>query len=457
MNLVLFLIGLNLAKLFLVPYFPLIGDEGYYWLWGQHPAWGYLDHPPLIAYVNYLLTAVFGPSELAVRCCALGLVLLTSVIIYLTGKELYGEKAGAAAAVLFNLLPTVFGGGLFLVPQLLLLFFFALSFYLFARIIRRRSSGPWYWLGVTAGLGLLSDFGMALFALGVLVYLLIEPEQRFWLARKEPYLAALISLALLVPLIGWEASRHWPSFSYHGSRASGPWLYNFAYSALLQLALYTPPLFFAACRNAVRLLTGRDRSLPAVMSSAVFLPFTLLSFPVILGGHWTATAYLPVLLQTAEWKRRWRWAAVCFALAVALPALAYFLRYPVPAELAGREYRLNRQLPAYLSGAAPRAGRTYIISNNLGVAGLVAFHGRVRTYLPPGRHPQYDLWGKPELKRGDNVIYFALGEPELAAKLKPLFARLTADEQPRLFAKDSDIPTRTVVYAGAGFRGGTLP
>ena len=30
---------------------PLIDDEAYYWLWAQRLDWGYLDHPPLIAWL----------------------------------------------------------------------------------------------------------------------------------------------------------------------------------------------------------------------------------------------------------------------------------------------------------------------------------------------------------------------------------------------------------------------
>ena len=30
---------------------PLTADEAYYWLWSQHLAWGYFDHPPMIAWL----------------------------------------------------------------------------------------------------------------------------------------------------------------------------------------------------------------------------------------------------------------------------------------------------------------------------------------------------------------------------------------------------------------------
>ena len=35
-------------------------DEAYYWMWGQHPALSYYDHPPLNSWLLSLSSAVFG-------------------------------------------------------------------------------------------------------------------------------------------------------------------------------------------------------------------------------------------------------------------------------------------------------------------------------------------------------------------------------------------------------------
>ena len=42
-------------------------DEAYYWLWGQHPALSYYDHPPLNAWLLGLSSTVFGWTKLALR------------------------------------------------------------------------------------------------------------------------------------------------------------------------------------------------------------------------------------------------------------------------------------------------------------------------------------------------------------------------------------------------------
>src|SRR5690606_10570066 len=42
-------------------------DEAYYWLWGQHPALSYFDHPPLQAWMQAASNAIFGDSLFALR------------------------------------------------------------------------------------------------------------------------------------------------------------------------------------------------------------------------------------------------------------------------------------------------------------------------------------------------------------------------------------------------------
>ena len=44
-----------------------IGDEAYYWMWGQKLAWSYFDHPPLHAWLLRLMDLVFGWNLFALR------------------------------------------------------------------------------------------------------------------------------------------------------------------------------------------------------------------------------------------------------------------------------------------------------------------------------------------------------------------------------------------------------
>ncbi|MEC7264976.1 MAG: 4-amino-4-deoxy-L-arabinose transferase, partial [Bacteroidota bacterium] len=44
----------------------LIYDEAYYWYYAQNMAWGYFDHPPMVAFL-IKLSSLFFKGELGVR------------------------------------------------------------------------------------------------------------------------------------------------------------------------------------------------------------------------------------------------------------------------------------------------------------------------------------------------------------------------------------------------------
>ena len=63
-----------LLRLFYIGQVELLPEDSYYWNYSQHLDLGYLDHPPMVAWLIWLGTHVFGGSEFGVRigalCCA---------------------------------------------------------------------------------------------------------------------------------------------------------------------------------------------------------------------------------------------------------------------------------------------------------------------------------------------------------------------------------------------------
>ena len=57
----------------------LLDDEAYYWVYSRFPAWGYFDHPPMIAVLIRAGYALFQ-NELGLR---LFVVVLNTATIYL--------------------------------------------------------------------------------------------------------------------------------------------------------------------------------------------------------------------------------------------------------------------------------------------------------------------------------------------------------------------------------------
>ena len=62
-----FLLILYVVRLFYMSYLQLAPDEAYYWYWSKHLDWSYFDHPPMIAYIMAIFTAVGTDSAFFVR------------------------------------------------------------------------------------------------------------------------------------------------------------------------------------------------------------------------------------------------------------------------------------------------------------------------------------------------------------------------------------------------------
>jgi 4-amino-4-deoxy-L-arabinose transferase-like glycosyltransferase len=63
----LFVLGFLASRLVFDVMVNPMGDESYYWMWGQHLDWSYFDHPPLHAWLQGAIAAIFGWSNLSLR------------------------------------------------------------------------------------------------------------------------------------------------------------------------------------------------------------------------------------------------------------------------------------------------------------------------------------------------------------------------------------------------------
>src|SRR5688500_7936089 len=81
----------------------LLPDEGYYTLWSFYPAAGYLDHPPLIAWLIALGRLVVGENSLGVRLLAVISPVIISLALYRTGTLLTDRASALLAVLWYNL------------------------------------------------------------------------------------------------------------------------------------------------------------------------------------------------------------------------------------------------------------------------------------------------------------------------------------------------------------------
>src|SRR5229473_3650169 len=103
LNTVLTILALVVLRLVAAAYTPITFDEAYYWLWSKNLAFGYYDHPPMVALVIRAGTLIAGDTELGVRLVSILLALPMSFAVYRTAAILFGGvQMAATATVLLN-------------------------------------------------------------------------------------------------------------------------------------------------------------------------------------------------------------------------------------------------------------------------------------------------------------------------------------------------------------------
>jgi hypothetical protein len=208
------LLALALGKLLLqfagITHYGFFRDEFYYMACGEHLAWGYVDQPPLIAFVAWLARHALGTSLFATRLFP---VLAGAGVVYLTGRVARDLGGGlfaqflAAAAILFA--PAYLAMDGFLSMNAFEPLFWVLCAWIAVLIVKGASPQLWLAFGAVAGLGLENKHSMLVFGFALVVGLLVSGQAKLF-RSKWIWIGGAIAFAIFLPNLLWEASHGWP-------------------------------------------------------------------------------------------------------------------------------------------------------------------------------------------------------------------------------------------------------
>ena len=207
-----------LLRLVYITQVELLPEDSYYWNYAQHLDLGYLDHPPMVAWLIWLGTAVCGDSEFGVRIGALCCAAVASFFAYRLTRNLFGEASAVVALVLMQVLPFFFLAGMLMTPDAPLTAAWAGALYFLERALIAGRPRAWLLAGVSIGIGLISKYTIAMLVPAVVLFVILDPQSRRWLLRWEPYAALIIALVIFSPVILWNAQHEWASFAFQTSR-----------------------------------------------------------------------------------------------------------------------------------------------------------------------------------------------------------------------------------------------
>jgi 4-amino-4-deoxy-L-arabinose transferase-like glycosyltransferase len=459
MNIYLFLAIATLVRFGLALLFPITADESYYWLWSKHLSLSYVDHPPMIAFVNYLTT--LGTANLfTLRLGVVLITLLVSLFLYQIARELFNEQVAFWSVVLFQIIPHFVVVWLTQFVELPLALFWIVSLWLMVKIVKTKQAHWWYLLAASVGLGCLSKYTMFLFWPCLAVFFLLSPDDRFWLKRKEPYLCLLFSIFFFLPVLIWNSQHAWASFAFHGTKAaSEPWAKNLLPFIADQLVHFTPFLVFSMF-NISRFARKKstETKLLYAFSGPILLLFFLLPLKIKVWAHWPSIGYLAAcplavyyLLENGKSLTKFlTWIGLFTGLVM---AILFFVSPGVLLHQA--DYAKNRQLVKLIPTEYKLFAKTNV------AASLLEFYTGRPTYLATGAlkigqpwgEKQYEIWGIPEVKPGETVLYFGDDNQQFEEKAAANFTMIRALPSVKLFLVEDYITNNYNLYLLEGYKG----
>ncbi len=272
---------------------PVGKDEAYYYMYAKNPAWGYFDHPPMIA---WMIGAgdFFFDGILAVRLLS---VLSSVILIFLMWKLLPGR--GRMSFLPFVLLiwsiPVFHIYGFISTPDVPLLFFGAV-FLLCLRFFYKKNS---------LSSALLSGVGMALLmyskyhgALLILFAVLLLPK---WWKRSYLLMSVLVGFVLYIPHLYWQWQHDFISLRFHLSERDIPLSLSekLKMSFPGMLLIINPLLLYFFVKSFVTDIKP-DRQEAVKYYGKLFLAitgfFVIYAFISWVQAHWIAVAAIPFAL-----------------------------------------------------------------------------------------------------------------------------------------------------------------
>lgn len=254
-------------------------DELYYVACARHLDLGYVDHPPLVAFLARLVLALAGPSLAALRLTS---VLAGALVVLLAGwiaRELGGGRLAQTVAALCALVAPVylFAFHIFSMNSFDILWW-TLAALVVARIARTGNGRLWPLFGLICGIGLETKLSMLFFGFGVTVGLVLTSAGRRHLREPWLWLGGVIAGTLALPHLVWQFTHGWPTV-------------EFIHNATLYKNVPLSPLAFLR----EQMLQMNPLALPVWLAGLVWLLLSRRGRPFRLFG-WAYLAILGVML-----------------------------------------------------------------------------------------------------------------------------------------------------------------
>lgn len=449
-----------------------MGDEAYYWVWGQRLGLSYYDHPPLQAWLQAAASALLGPGTLALRLPGWLTLAGSLYVLYLFIRRAWGEDWQRPFFVSMILLlgsPLFFIYTTIVTPDHLLVTLGLATLYLLARFLEGVDAGVprWRYLfgaAVFIGLACLTKYIGVVLVLGMAIAILTSPVRRRMLLDWRLYAAGLVVAAIQLPVLLWNIETDFSSIKLHlvdRQRFDSGITWGHLVSFLVQLLIFVGPFLvwptIKVFLNRERDFAGVTQSVARVTYAGSTLGFMAISLRTFVSGHWNIlgqAALIPALVRQigSRWQLALHW---LYGTAMGALLLVNYTIYPVLGVDTLETYRAYgwEEIAAAYAEEAEKAQPDFLAASHYMLASqLNLMRKSTEVTALSQRLDQYDYWFDDAAHIGQAALIL----DDLHSPLEPIIAQSfeAVTELKRLQIFQRGVLTGTFrIYLASGYRG----
>ena len=398
-----FLILFFVINLLQSKYTALFEDEAYYWVWSKNLAFGYFDHPPLVA-LWVKISSLFFDAELGVRffstiSFSIMLVVIWLIIDY---KEKWKYVWLYFLLVISVALLNVFG--FITTPDTPLFLFTSLFLYSYKQFINKDNWKNILLLGFSMAGMLYSKYH------GILVLFFVVMSNISLLKNKKFWMASFFGFLLFLPHLNWQYQNDFPSFVYHlKERGKKPYSINntvmYFVNIIAVVGITFPIVYNAFFKQKVYSKFNKSLNF-IVYGFIIFFFFT--TFTSRPQAQWVGIILIPLIILTFPYfiqnQKARKWLIILGSIQFGLLLIVrIFLANENISPIKLEPHIGQTWIPALKEKTK---SKPIVFVNSYRNASLYAFYTGIKTHsysVLKGRKSQYDLLNFEEKMQYENV------------------------------------------------------
>ena len=272
--------------------------------WGSNLDWGFNKHPPFSAFAVEIFYQIFGSNDWAYYLLSQLFVIVGFIAVYKFSNEIFNNQKLALLSVLllegiyfYNFTTPEFNVNVAQLP------FWALTVYYTWRCIKYDKAIDYVFLGLFAGLGILSKYLFIYLIIGIKLVFIYFLRKGKKIKFSHYFFAGPITLLILLPHIIWLTENNYITIAYGLQRTGGVgnFIDHLIYPLIFltkQIGLLIPFLFmsFFLVKKINIKFNLKDKKLVFLLLTIVAPIFFMLLTSMVMGAKirtmWMTPFYL---------------------------------------------------------------------------------------------------------------------------------------------------------------------